>query len=231
MCAVCVDFVNFEGRQDAPGKPGGIGQNDPLVVAVDVEGFFKFPQVGQVDPGGCTAGTGGIFQDGREGSAVLPDFGADNRSGLAEQKTQAIQVVDHAAGKHEEGAGGFVGDRTDSLSEGGLAGGLLEIATAANVGIAIDRDRLPVLPECQAVCDALGLDPLGLIASGALLATVARNEAAALVSALQDEGIAAFEIGVVTDANQGLTMKTGDAVEALPRFERDELARFEPRGE
>jgi len=111
-------------------------------------------------------------------------------------------------------------------TEGGLAGGLLEIATVANVGIAIDRDRLPVLPECQAVCDALGLDPLGLIASGALLATVDRNEAAALVSALQDEGIAAFEIGVVTDANQGLTMKTGDAVEALPRFERDELARF-----
>jgi len=116
-------------------------------------------------------------------------------------------------------------------TEGGLAGGLLEIATAANVGIAIDRDRLPVLPECQAVCDALGLDPLGLIASGALLATVDRNEAAALVSALQDEGIAAFEIGVVTDANQGLTMTTGDAVEALPRFERDELARFGRPGE
>ena len=111
-------------------------------------------------------------------------------------------------------------------TEGGLAGGLLEIATAAKVGIAIDRDLIPVLPECQAVCDALGLDPLGLIASGALLATVARQDAAALILALKDEGIASFEIGVVTDADQGLTMKTGDAVVDLPRFERDELAKF-----
>ena len=116
-------------------------------------------------------------------------------------------------------------------TEGGLAGGLREIATAAEVGIAIDRDRLPVLPECQAVCDALGLDPLGLIASGALLATVARQDAAALIRALKDEGIASFEIGVVTDADQGLTMKTGDAVGELPRFERDELARFGRPGE
>jgi hydrogenase maturation factor len=111
-------------------------------------------------------------------------------------------------------------------TEGGLAGGLLEIATAAGVGVAIEGDRLPVLPECQAVCDALGLDPLGLIASGALLATVAGRDAAELVRALEDQGIAAFEIGVVTEAEQGLTMKSGDAVRDLPRFERDELARY-----
>ena len=111
-------------------------------------------------------------------------------------------------------------------TEGGLAGGLLEIATAAEVGIAIDRDRVPVLPECQAVCDALGLDPLGLIASGALVATVARQDAAALVRALTDESIAAFEIGMVTEADQGLTMKAGNVVGDLPRFERDELARY-----
>ena len=111
-------------------------------------------------------------------------------------------------------------------TEGGVAGGLLEIATAADVGIAIDRGRLPVLPECQVVCDALGLDPLGLIASGALLATVARQDVPALIRALEDEGVAAYEIGVVTEADQGLTMKIGDAVGDLPRFERDELARF-----
>ena len=116
-------------------------------------------------------------------------------------------------------------------TEGGLAGGLLEIATAAEVGISIDRDRLPVLPECQVVCDALGLDPLGLIASGALLVTVARREAAALIRALKAEGIPSFEIGVVTDTDQGLTIKSGDSVGDLPLFERDELARFQRLGD
>ncbi len=111
-------------------------------------------------------------------------------------------------------------------TEGGLAGGLLEIATAADVGVAIDRDRVPVLPECQALCDALGLDPLGLIASGALLATVARGDAAALIGALAEQDIESWDIGVVTEADQGLTMKTGGIVSELPRFERDELPRY-----
>ncbi len=111
-------------------------------------------------------------------------------------------------------------------TEGGLVGGLLEMALGAGVGLEIDRDRIPVLPETKAVCDALGLDPLGLIASGSLLAAVAPADVARLTSALGDAGIAAFEIGRVTDKSQGLQMLTGHGDVALPRFERDELARF-----
>ena len=181
-------------------------------------------------PGDVIIATKGIAI---EGTAILAREAADQlaSAGVSAEMIErargllyspGISVVKDALTARQAGRVHCMHDAT----EGGLAGGLLEIATAANVGIAIDRDRLPVLPECQAVCDALGLDPLGLIASGALLATVARQEAAALVRALKDEGIAAFEIGVVTDANQDLTMKTGDAVGDLPRFERDELARF-----
>ena len=62
-------------------------------------------------------------------------------------------------------------------TEGGVATALLEMATAAGVGLTIDGDRIPVVPECAEVCAALGLDPLGLIASGALLAAVAPEDA------------------------------------------------------
>ena len=58
-------------------------------------------------------------------------------------------------------------------TEGGLATGLLEVATGAGVGLTIDVDRVNVLPECSAICKALDLDPMGLIGSGALLAAVA----------------------------------------------------------
>ena len=111
-------------------------------------------------------------------------------------------------------------------TEGGLAGGLVEMATAANVGLLIDMEAVPVLPECREICDALGLDPLGLIASGSLLAAVPHNEVPNLIGALAREGISATEIGIFTEAADGLKMRSGDEVRDLPTFPRDELARW-----
>ena len=64
-------------------------------------------------------------------------------------------------------------------TEGGLATGLREIAWAAGVGLEIDGDAIPVLPQCRAICEALGLNPLGLLASGCMVATVSRPGCAA----------------------------------------------------
>ena len=111
-------------------------------------------------------------------------------------------------------------------TEGGLATGLLEMATAAKVGLVVEAERVPVLPECRAVCRALGLNPLGLIGSGALLATVAPEDAPTLIEALDREGIPAHEIGRVTAPEEGVRLSTRDGPRDLPVFERDELARF-----
>ena len=111
-------------------------------------------------------------------------------------------------------------------TEGGVATGLLEMATAAGVGLAIDGDRIPVVPECAQVCGALGLDPLGLIASGALLAAVAPEDAPRVVAALAEQSIHAAEIGRATDASEGLKLAVAGEVRELPRFDRDELARY-----
>jgi len=111
-------------------------------------------------------------------------------------------------------------------TEGGLSGGLVEMAEGANVGMLIDMETVPVLPECRELCDALGLDPLGLIASGSLLAAVSPSEVEALTRALANEGIAAHEIGTVTDRPDGLKVRIGDDVRDLPTFQRDELARW-----
>ena len=54
-------------------------------------------------------------------------------------------------------------------TEGGLATACWELAQAAGVGLRIDRERVPVLPEGRRLCEAFGLDPLGTIASGSLL--------------------------------------------------------------
>ena len=111
-------------------------------------------------------------------------------------------------------------------TEGWLATGLLELAMAAGVGLVIERAAIPVLPECQAICRALGLDPLGMIASGALLLTCPAEEADRLVAAWEAEGIAGRIIGTVTPPETGLTLLEAGRAAPLPRFARDEVARL-----
>ncbi len=111
-------------------------------------------------------------------------------------------------------------------TEGGLATGLLELALASGVGLAIEREAIPVLPECQTMCQALGLDPLGVIASGALLLTCPSEEGDRLVAAWEAEGITGRIIGKVTPPETGLILLGAGGEAPLPRFARDEVARL-----
>jgi thiamin-phosphate kinase len=111
-------------------------------------------------------------------------------------------------------------------TEGGLATGLWEIASAARAGIWVDENKIPVLPECQAICERFDLNPLGLLASGALIITLAPSETTKLLIALEESGIKAEVIGKVVKEEEGLKMHTATGTRDLPQFERDELARF-----
>ncbi len=111
-------------------------------------------------------------------------------------------------------------------TEGGLATGLAEMASAAEVGLEVDASALHVLPETQAVCRALNLEPLGLLASGALLMAVAPNEVAGVQAALGQDGILSQIIGHVTEVADGLRLRNPDGLVDLPSFPRDELARY-----
>src|SRR5581483_10846685 len=112
-------------------------------------------------------------------------------------------------------------------TEGGLATALAELARAAGAGIRLDTaGDLPFLAETRAFCQALELDPLGLLASGALLAAVDSADAAAALDALQAHGAAAQAIGHVVPAAEGLTVVTPEGAIPLPTFARDELARW-----
>ncbi|MDE0204888.1 MAG: AIR synthase-related protein, partial [Candidatus Tectomicrobia bacterium] len=114
-------------------------------------------------------------------------------------------------------------------TEGGVATGLRELAGASDVGLHMHADRLPLLPEGRVLCDAYGLDPLGTIASGALLATVPANQAAEAMRACNAEGISCYDIGMVVPADEGLFLSGRDATRHLPAFARDEIVKlFEP---
>ena len=67
-------------------------------------------------------------------------------------------------------------------TEGGVATALHELAHASGVGVRIEAARLPLLDAGAQLCARFGLDPLGVIASGALLAVVPSTQSEAACS-------------------------------------------------
>lgn len=111
-------------------------------------------------------------------------------------------------------------------TEGGLAGALDEVARASQSGITIDASKVTIYPETRSICDALDLDPWGLIASGALLITSAPEGSNDIIDALARSGIPASVIGNITEPEEGLVRITDGIREPLPAFDRDEIARL-----
>ena len=111
-------------------------------------------------------------------------------------------------------------------TEGGLSSGLWEIAKAAQVGLWVEENKIPILSECKTICDRLALNPLGLLASGSLIITLPASETSKLLTALEEANINAKVIGKVVIPEQGIKMHTVSGMKEMPQFHRDELARF-----
>ena len=112
-------------------------------------------------------------------------------------------------------------------TEGGVATGLLELATAAEVGLEIFAEHLQVHDDSRRLCATFGLDPFGVISSGALLIGCPPGATAAITAALADAGILCTCIGRAHPADFGLHLRTAQgALIDLPRFAVDEITRL-----
>ena len=111
-------------------------------------------------------------------------------------------------------------------TEGGIATAVHEITHAADLGAVIDAETVVIFPETKALCNHYHLDPLGLIASGALLIAAEASEAPQVKARLEKEGIATSIIGQLVDRSQGIKLRRGSAIQDLPLFEQDELTKI-----
>ena len=133
-----------------------------------------------------------------------------------------ISVVQAAAAARSTGGVTAMHDPT----EGGLATALAELAEASQAGLVIDAGSVHVLPETEAICAALGADPWGLIASGALLLTAHPASESAIIEAMASRGVDALVIGQVVERTRGLVLRHARSESTVPVFERDEIARI-----
>jgi hydrogenase expression/formation protein HypE len=91
-------------------------------------------------------------------------------------------------------------------TRGGLNATLVEIASAAEVGIEFEESTVPVPPEVAAACALLGLDPLAVANEGKLVAVVPPQGLDAVMDAMlsHPNGKEAAIIGRVVDDHHGM---------------------------
>ncbi len=111
-------------------------------------------------------------------------------------------------------------------TEGGVVTGLLEIALAGDVGMTIDLDAILIPQLARRLCSEFGLDPLGVIVSGALLATATPTDVPVLRQAWSDLGYPVNVIGRVTAAGEGLVARRGGQTVPFPSFPVDEITKL-----
>ncbi len=120
---------------------------------------------------------------------------------------------------------GWVHSMTDA-TEGGLATALHEMSEAGEVGVRVEAEKIPVLPETREICEAYALDPIGLIASGMLILTASPERAGGLRQRLRALGVACAAIGVVTPSDEGRLLVKQSETSTLPYFAVDELTKI-----
>ena len=89
-------------------------------------------------------------------------------------------------------------------TEGGVVGGLVELARATGHDLRIEQARLPLPEECRAACAMFDIDPYVSVSEGALIATVRPGSAEAVIAALAEESIPAVVVGEVMRGHAAL---------------------------
>jgi len=134
-----------------------------------------------------------------------------------------VSVVREALSLAERGLANSMHDPT----EGGVLGGVAELAYASGTTIVIYRDKLPISEETSSICRALGLDPLKLMSSGSLLATIPPPKVDEALEELRKLGVRATVIGEVTEAKGSLVEVRGrGCLKVFDVYVEDELVKL-----
>ncbi|MFO7593074.1 MAG: AIR synthase-related protein, partial [Pseudomonadota bacterium] len=174
-----------------------------------------------------------------EGTAILAQDFTDVACGLglgeselaqASRLMDQVSVVKEAVVLADHGATAI-----HDVTRGGLMETLLELASLSDVAIEVAAAQLPVPPIVAVFAEAFQFDPLWMISSGTLAATVPAERAAEAGRALEEMGIPFAVVGKVTEGAGVHVQRDGESAHYQDiRCEEDELARMwrlYPRGE
>jgi hydrogenase expression/formation protein HypE len=108
-------------------------------------------------------------------------------------------------------------------TEGGVSMGVYELAEASGKSVELEVDKVLVRVETERICSKYRLDPLGLLGSGALLATFAPDNASSYVKAVKKQFIHAAVVGKIIKGRDRSKAISGGMPSPLSFSERDEV--------
>jgi len=108
-------------------------------------------------------------------------------------------------------------------TEGGVAMGVQEIAIASGNSVELFTDEVIVRKETRGICARYELNPLGLLGSGALLATFKPSDAERFVAVVHRSGIDASIVGRIVAGKAGSKAVSSRGTTPLSFSERDEI--------
>jgi hydrogenase maturation factor len=121
------------------------------------------------------------------------------------------------AGVHEQGVTAL-----HDATEGGVLGGLIELAMSCGHDLRVQRDAIPLPAETRAACEEFGIDPYWALAEGALIVCANPARAAAVLAELANDKIPAADVGEVLEGRGRLWLTESDGrVTPLDRAEPD----------
>lgn len=166
-----------------------------------------------------------------EGTAILAQDFADvaRKLGLSENDlTEArrlmaqVSIVQEAVATAAQGATAM-----HDVTRGGLLETLLELASLSGVAIEVDASLLPIQPIVSRFAKAFQFDPLWMISSGTLAATVPPERVADVSRVLKETGTSFAFVGKVAEGAGVHVRRGGETVHySAIRCEEDELARM-----
>jgi len=165
---------------------------------------------------------------GIEGTAIIASDREKQLKKVITQQTldrakryfDSISVVKEAIIAFKTGGVNAMHDPT----EGGLAGGIHEMADASHVGVKILEENISVSHETAQICRYFKIDPLQLISSGALLISAKPRFANTIIKSLLRSGIQATIIGhFLENPKERILVRKDGNMQTLPRPTSDQL--------
>jgi len=205
------------------------GLNRPLIsmTAIGLASKDKYVRTSGAKPGDSiimtkTAAIEGTAILSTDFAHILRDKGVDNSVlKRASNFIKNISVLPEALVLTDVGVNSM-----HDPTEGGILGGLAEIAYSSNVKLEVWEDKIPVAEETKIICDALKVDPLKLISSGVLIASVPQERVEQALNEIHSLGIKASVIGKVEEGSGVIIHRKDGSTEQVGKSVVDELFRI-----
>ena len=204
------------------------GLSNPIVIgcALGITNKGRYVTAGGAKPGDKLILTKSA---GIEGTAILATerYNLLLKMGLSDKLLKSAQRFFEKISVVKDGITAFKTGGVDAMhdpTEGGVIGGIHEMADASNLGVKVFEKKIPVAEETVEICKFFKINPLQLISSGAMLVATKLEFAEDIITKLRREKIEASVIGeFLKNPKMRIIVHKDEREKILPRPECDHL--------